>query len=162
MDKEKFCEYRKRWYQENKDHCREYANQWSKDNPGKIKEYGRRKNSKLERKKYMKEYYSVKFRKDEKRRKAKMANQELKRKVINAYGGFCLCCGEAEIRFLTLDHINGDGKQHRERVKSNVYFDLIKRGFPQEGYQILCMNCNWAIRYGTPCPHKLKVLELVA
>jgi hypothetical protein len=33
--------------------------------------------------------------------------------VIAAYGGRCACCGEFERDFLTLDHVNNDGAEHR-------------------------------------------------
>jgi hypothetical protein len=36
--------------------------------------------------------------------------------VLAAYGGKCVCCGEAEEAFLTLDHVNNDGKQHRAEL----------------------------------------------
>jgi hypothetical protein len=37
----------------------------------------------------------------------------------------------------------------------HVYRDLKKRGWPQEGYTVLCMNCNFAQRFGHRCPHKI-------
>lgn len=78
----------------------------------------------------------------------------LKREVMDAYGGVCQCCGESILEFLTIDHINGGGRAHRERVgESGVYADLKKRGFPQEGYRVLCFNCNTARGYYGYCPH---------
>ena len=51
--------------------------------------------------------------------------------------------------------MNGSGGEHRRQVgNTNVYHDLKKRGFPQEGFEILCMNCNWGCRMGRVCPHK--------
>ena len=83
--------------------------------------------------------------------------------LINAYGGMCSCCGENEIRFLTLEHLNKDGKAHRAAVggSTGVYYDLRKRGYPKEGYTILCANCNFSESLGTPCPHKLIVKKLM-
>lgn len=78
----------------------------------------------------------------------------IKAEMFDAYGHKCACCGEAEIEFLTLEHTRGDGKAHRKAVgASRVYFDLKKRGWPTEGYAILCMNCNFASRGGRTCPH---------
>jgi hypothetical protein len=50
--------------------------------------------------------------------------------------------------------VNGDGKTHRLKVGSHVYADLRRRGFPQEGYRLLCWNCNSATRFGRTCPHE--------
>lgn len=82
---------------------------------------------------------------------------EVKIELVNGYGGKCECCGENRIVFLSLDHINRDGKIDRKRfyTSDDLYRHLIKRGFP-EGYRILCMNCNFATRYGNECPHKLE------
>lgn len=78
--------------------------------------------------------------------------------ILDAYGARCLCCGESEPRFLTIDHVNGDGRQHRlELGGSNrrLLLDIIRRGFPAE-YQVLCFNCNCGRqRNGGVCPHAL-------
>lgn len=87
--------------------------------------------------------------------------QSLRRRVVEAYGGKCECCGETEYRFLTLHHTAKDGKAHRERVGSqrDVYKDLERRGWPQEGYQILCWNCHMAKDFYGGCPHKRQAKE---
>jgi hypothetical protein len=84
----------------------------------------------------------------------------LRQEMIAAYGGVCSCCGEAEFGFLSLEHLNGDGKAHRmqfgERGNSDgIVRDLKRRGWPQDGYTVLCFNCNMgkAINGGT-CPHE--------
>ncbi len=91
-------------------------------------------------------------------------NADRKRRVYEAYGGFiCACCGETEEAFLSIDHVNNDGAEHRRQVdRRNMYKWLDKNGFP-EGYQILCMNCNFGkARNGGICPHvSLKVQRLV-
>lgn len=81
---------------------------------------------------------------------------ELKREMLAAYGPNCRCCGEHREMFLTLEHVNRDGSAHRKRVGggTNTYRDLRRRGWPQEGYTVLCMNCNWATRFGGVCPHQ--------
>lgn len=78
--------------------------------------------------------------------------------VYNAYGGaVCVCCGETERRFLTMDHINNDGHIHRKKEKwaaSALYTYLRSHGFPP-GYQVLCFNCNLGkARNKGVCPHK--------
>lgn len=75
--------------------------------------------------------------------------------VYAAYGEKCNCCGETRQVFLTIDHINNDGAEERRLRGSGLpfYSNIIKLGFPKDRYQILCMNCNWAKRYGL-CPHE--------
>ncbi len=88
------------------------------------------------------------------RLRVRKANWKLRTDMIAAYGGRCVCCDEAEPRFLTLDHINGDGKLHRATVGlGNVLRDLKKRGWPQEGFRLLCWNCHMAITHHGACPH---------
>ena len=69
----------------------------------------------------------------------------------------CMCCGESNYIFLTLDHVNDDGAQHRKEVGSagaKTWLDLRKREYP-EGYQILCYNCNCGrAKNKGVCPHK--------
>jgi hypothetical protein len=84
------------------------------------------------------------------------SDKALRDAILERYGKVCACCGEAEERFLTLDHKNNDGHLHRKEV-SNVYRDLKKKGFP-DGYETLCFNCNFGRALnGGVCPHKLAV-----
>lgn len=66
----------------------------------------------------------------------------------------CACCGEKEYQFLTIDHINGKGREERrkEGMGSSFYRYLIKNNFPK-GFQVLCMNCNFAKGHYGKCPH---------
>jgi hypothetical protein len=34
--------------------------------------------------------------------------------------------------------------------------ELKRQNWPQDGYRVLCMNCNWATSRGRTCPHELK------
>jgi len=69
------------------------------------------------------------------------------------YGRACACCGEREISFLQIDHVNGGGRRHREEV-GNLYAWLRRNGFP-EGFQTLCANCNWGKHLNDGvCPHQ--------
>ena len=81
---------------------------------------------------------------------------ELRREVVRAYGGKCVCCGEGHWEFLTIDHPNGDGQEDRAKhrmITGQLYGWLKKNGWPA-GYRVLCMNCNWIRRFGGICPHK--------
>jgi hypothetical protein len=71
----------------------------------------------------------------------------LREKVLGHYGRACACCGATVD--LTLDHVNGDGAQHRLELYGDsqgaggtrFYRWLIRQGFPP-GYQTLCRRCN--------------------
>jgi len=82
----------------------------------------------------------------------------VRREVLDHYGPSCACCGETEIAFLTIHHINGGGNTHRRQIFKGghgpFYPWLKARGFPA-GYQTLCQNCNVAIHKLGTCPHKL-------
>lgn len=80
----------------------------------------------------------------------------LRAELVAAYGGRCACtkCPETNPAFLTLDHINGDGRAHRMKLGSHTYADLRRRGWPREGYRLLCWNCNAMTRFGRTCPHE--------
>lgn len=78
----------------------------------------------------------------------------LKDEVFTAYGGYtCACCRETIPAFLSIDHINDDGADHRRSIGSDLYRWLIKHNFP-EGFQVLCMNCQWGKRKHGVCPHQ--------
>jgi hypothetical protein len=81
-----------------------------------------------------------------------------RRTVIDNLGGKCVCCGETEIVFLTVDHIEGGGNDHRRQLggsSQNLYRWLIKKGFP-DGFQVLCFNCNQGKHVnGGVCPHQI-------
>lgn len=82
---------------------------------------------------------------------------ELRTEVLRHYSNntmSCACCGMTGYKFLSIDHINNDGAEHREEVSSG--FDYIrwffKHEFP-EGFQILCYNCNCSKGFHKGCPH---------
>lgn len=78
----------------------------------------------------------------------------LKQELVAGYGGRCTCCGESEIAFLTVEHVNGGGRAHHARRHSTgIYLDVINAGFPAE-FTVLCMNCNFARRGNKSCPHQ--------
>ena len=65
----------------------------------------------------------------------------------------CECCKENDVRLLTIDHIDGGGKQHfiKDKIK-NLYEHLYYNQYP-EGYQVLCWNCNKSYGQYGYCPH---------
>lgn len=79
--------------------------------------------------------------------------RELHDRVIAGYGSLCVCCGETNPAFLTIDHIYGQGYADRRSTYS-FYRRLEKEGFPKDRFQLLCMNCNWAKGVEGTCPHQ--------
>ena len=91
-------------------------------------------------------------------------NINMRDAAIMAYGGYvCKCCGETEPMFLTLDHVNNDGADHRRELGQQGGPAFYK--WPRDhqypiGFQVLCMNCNFGKqRNGGCCPHS-KVIKL--
>lgn len=91
----------------------------------------------------------------------------LRREVLNAYGGMkCACCGETEETFLSLDHVNNDGAEHRRVLSGKTersggittqLYNWLKRNNYPSGFQVLCMNCNFSkARNGGVCAHQSK------
>lgn len=108
------------------------------------------------------------YRRENKERTLKQATEsrkrwkkKLKKDVFDYYGGKCVCCGEDKIEFLTIDHINGGGAEHRKRVTGKrvggivFYLWLRKNKYPNDPpLQLLCWNCNCSKGYYGYCPHE--------
>ncbi len=128
--------YRRAWIQKVVD--------WKKKNPHK---------SYLQKKRYAERHY------DRVLAVNRRVRQNLRLSVLQHYGGNppkCACCGETMIAFLSLDHMKGGGtKEHRElHGNRGIYYKLKREAYPN-GYQVLCMNCNWGRAYNDDiCPHR--------
>lgn len=97
--------------------------------------------------------------------KKKQNNERYKRikfEVLSHYSKgtpTCECCLEKLQEFLTIDHINGGGRQHRKELRegpggvSSIYIWLYNNRFP-EGFRVLCFNCNAALGMFGYCPHR--------
>lgn len=110
----------------------------------------------LRRKKYFASRYKEKQKEIKEQQKEK--RHRYKMIVLEYYSGTkipeCKCCREMNLEFLTIDHINGGGNEHRKTMRGqNFYSYLIKNNFP-EGYRVLCMNCNWCRGKFGYCPHE--------
>lgn len=90
------------------------------------------------------------------REKCQKYSGKLRQEVLEHYGKLCVCCKESQIEFLTIDHINDDGAEHRRTEKvgtgGNFYSWLKRNKFP-DGFQVLCWNCNAAKAIYGRCPH---------
>lgn len=87
--------------------------------------------------------------------------------MIVEYGGKCACCGENRPQFLTLDHVNGNGAEHRREITGKrsgggytIALWLRAHGWPKDGYQLLCWNCNCARGFSGYCHPQLVLSEL--
>lgn len=74
----------------------------------------------------------------------KKARFQLKTDAIKKYGNCCAKCNESNLVFLTIDHINGGGRQHIIEIGqagAAIYRWLRNNDYPF-GFQVLCFNCN--------------------
>lgn len=90
-------------------------------------------------------------------------DKEMRLKVIAHYSNglmCCACCNENTFQFLTIDHINNDGAEHRKTLKNKIYWWLKINGYPED-FQVLCMNCNFAKGMYGKCPHQKEKIQIV-
>jgi len=80
--------------------------------------------------------------------------RELRREVLDYYGGKCTCCGETTFEFLAIDHVNGNGAEHRRETKLREICRWLRDNNYPDGFQVLCHNCNLAKGFYGKCPHK--------
>lgn len=86
---------------------------------------------------------------------------ELRKFIIDKYGGKCNCCGESTFEFLSFDHKNGGGSKHRKelgRGSSVLLRWIVNNDFP-DSIRILCHNCNQSMGCYGYCPHNKSVAE---
>lgn len=86
---------------------------------------------------------------------------KLKIEVLSYYDELrCHCCGETEVKFLTLDHMDNDGADDRKITGGGhaAYRWLKSNGFPPRNFKASCQNCNAARYYYGVCPHKQMVI----
>ena len=125
----KYPEYNKKYRQEHKAESLRATREWAEAHPKEVRAFAR-------------EYYY------EYREEIKQKRKELKEFVLTHYGNdklACVHCGESRLACLSIDHIKGRGKEHRRMVGSHMYLWLKSNDFP-EGYQTLCMNCQFIKR----------------
>ena len=126
IDKNETNAYSKRYYQDHREEIIENCKEYDRENRAAIRE---------DRREYHRVYQS-------------QWHARLKQIVLNHYGTTCRACGEANFKKLCVDHIEENGKSHREELglkregfNSQFYSWLIKNNFP-DGYQTLCQPCN--------------------
>lgn len=118
----------------------------------------------------MNKRYNVKPNSTEKERR-RDSNQKARIEALVHYSRGtlkCVCCGELNTDFLTLDHINMDGAKNRKELSNSnnnskawsgaTFSKWLKRhNYPEDiKLQVLCFNCNCGRqRYNGICPHKI-------
>ncbi len=82
-------------------------------------------------------------------------NAQVRQDVLDGYGARCVCCGETEEGFLTLDHVQG--RKRGQPSGLQAYWEAKKGGYPPT-FQILCYNCNMGREHqqSRVCPHQQK------
>lgn len=80
--------------------------------------------------------------------------KNVKRKVINAYGGKCSCCGETELLFLAIDHKYGHRNKDKKYKAGYHFLKTLLNKPNRHDLQVLCHNCNQGrhLNEGV-CPH---------
>lgn len=84
------------------------------------------------------------------------SGRALRQKVITEYGGACVCCAETTLDFLTVQSTK-DGVSHRRELGEygrSIYRWLEQNGYPKDGFQLLCHNCNMSKNLYGGCPHQ--------
>ncbi|MDH5691165.1 MAG: hypothetical protein OEY81_07050 [Candidatus Bathyarchaeota archaeon] len=87
--------------------------------------------------------------KERRSRSQAKSRAKVKMEVFIHYGGDppkCANCETDDVDVLTIDHIDGNGHQHRKEIGNKLgylfYRWLRQNNFPP-GYRVLCRNCNW-------------------
>ena len=146
-------EYQRMRYYKNIEASRKCVRERAKKNYNSINRYMtniRYKNNNPEKVKQMRAKATLKW------------HQKLRRIAIEHYSkktNKCACCGESIYEFLQIDHINNDGgKRRREDPKHAAIYHWLKHNNYPEGFQVLCVNCNFGKRLKGGCPHQQKGL----
>ena len=95
--------------------------------------------------------------KDKKNEYVRNRYKNIRNKIIDNYGGKCVCCSETIREFLCIDHVGyGIHKPLGKRLPNNQFYKyIIEHNYPNE-FQILCQNCNHAKAFYKECPHKTR------
>jgi len=149
-NKERMLDGFKQYAQANRKALTDYGRSYYARNSSKICEQTRKRMSEPERKANAK-------------RQRKTSQQALRAKILNHLGGRCYCCGLDDLRFLTIDHINNDGRIDRKLPSGKskngymILLDIQREGIPKDRYRAACYNCNCARNWteGKICPHQL-------
>jgi len=137
------------WYQRNKEKKREYNRRWRLEHREQRKIYQKQWRQEHREQKNAANRQWYRGHRELANRIVKRAKDKLKLEVLTYYGkGKCACvkCGFNDVRALSIDHIKGDGYLHREILIGGDFYRWLKKNNYPEGYQTLCMNCQFIKR----------------
>lgn len=162
--------YDRRYRAENREKIRAALKAWHAANPGKAAEYTRRIKARDPATFNAKANARQRIYREKNKAKVSAAGKAYsakwrlswKLRVLSHYSlgtVACHCCGETTVSFLTLDHLNNDGKADRagmKRMGIAFYRKLISQGLPDRpDLAVACFNCNLGrCVNGGVCPHK--------
>lgn len=155
-------EYNRRWYAANREAVIERRRQFVEANHEVVREQMRKAGRRYdeahreERREATRRYREANHETVlERKRSQREANRA---KVLAHYSvtspPSCACCGTTDR--LTIDHVNGGGRQHRMEVigspgrSHDFYAWLIRENFPA-GFAVLCLPCNASKSNGERC-----------
>ncbi len=145
---QKHREERKKYYQEHKGEILAKRKEYRKGYYQQHKERLRvvcKINKERYREKYPEKYL------ENTRRYALVQRRKLKLEVFTHYSrGLprCASCDEGRLACLSIDHINGRSSEEKRKtgLKGATFYRWLKvNGYPN-GFQVLCMNCQWIKR----------------
>lgn len=114
-------EYRRQYYQDNKEKIAKQTKEYHDNHPDLYRKSARKSMGRLY----------------DRRRSA----------ILELLGGTCNKCGFSDERALQIDHVNGGGRDDKARFSStSIYYKHILE-VEGKGYQLLCANCNWIKRH---------------
>ncbi len=151
-DKQKEIEYNREWKRKWREDNPELSKQQQKE---RSKRYREKHPGNLAQKRHYYKYRDQNIERVVKSNRARYRDRRLN--CIEHYGNKCECCGENNIEFLAIDHINGGGLHHRKEIASknmNIFEWLIKNNYPH-GFRVLCHNCNSSHGHYGYCPHQI-------
>ena len=70
-----------------------------------------------------------------------------RKKLIQKLGGKCVQCNETDWRLLQINHVNGGGRNERERIGQRGIHNNILQSKKLSKYNLLCANCNILYEY---------------
>jgi hypothetical protein len=77
-------------------------------------------------------------------------SKELRFLVLRTYSPDlkCCLCLESNVEFLVIDHVSGNGANHRREIGegSGVLYKWLKKNKFPPGFRVLCYNCNFEYR----------------
>ena len=145
---EKKIEQDRNYYLKHHKERLEYAAKRRAENPEKFKEENRRYREK--NKERIAAYQQTPLVRAQRAELRQKWNLDKRLTVLRHYSGsmipFCAQCHIDDLDVLTVDHLKGNGRKHREEIRacSNsvaLYLWIIRQDFPPD-FQVLCQNCN--------------------